>query len=234
MRWEHLLFAHWPVAREILQPLLPAGLEIDTYAGEAWIAVVPFRMNGIRWNFLPPIPGTTAFDELNVRTYVRHRNRPGVWFFTLDATSRLSVRAARALYHLPYQDARMKVEVTGNSVDYRSSRTHKGSPAAELEVRYGPTGPPRLSAPGTLEHWLTERYGLYAADRRRRLFWGGIDHEPWLLQSADAAFTINSMTSGLGISLPRCRPLLHYAAGVDVRAARIRPIPIGDSAKSAT
>src|SRR5262245_10075958 len=107
MRWHDLLFAHWPVDPAVLRPLIPASLQIDTYDGQAWIGVVPFRMTGVRPRFVPPLPGLSAFAEINVRTYVTIEQKPGVWFFSLDAANRLAVWAARLSYHLPYCFARI-------------------------------------------------------------------------------------------------------------------------------
>ena len=97
MRWVDLLFMHWPVPADALRPLIPPGLELDTYEGRAWLGVVPFGMEDVAPRFLPAPPGPGAFPELNVRTYVRRRGRGGVWFLSLDAGSRLAVegRAGR-------------------------------------------------------------------------------------------------------------------------------------------
>jgi hypothetical protein len=132
MTWHDLLFAHWPVAPDALRALLPRTdppLELDVRDGFAWLGVVPFRMSGARFRWLPPVPGTAAFPELNVRTYVTAGGRPGVWFFSLDAASPLAVRAARATFHLPYFDAGMACEADGDGVYYRSRRTHAGGGA---------------------------------------------------------------------------------------------------------
>ena len=108
MRWHDLLFAHWPIPAERLRALVPPQLELDTFAGSAWLGIVPFRMSRVRLRGLPPLPGAAAFPELNVRTYVRHRGeRPGVWFFSLDADQPLAVEGARRLFHLNYQWAEM-------------------------------------------------------------------------------------------------------------------------------
>ena len=111
MRWLDLLFAHWPVPLDVLRPLIPAGLELDTFDGQAWLGVVPFRMEDVGPRFLPAPPGPGAFPELNVRTYVTRRGRGGVWFLSLDAASRLAVEGARAAFHLPYVHARMSSSV---------------------------------------------------------------------------------------------------------------------------
>jgi uncharacterized protein YqjF (DUF2071 family) len=221
--WHDLLFAHWRVDREAIAPLLPSELTLDTYEGDAWVGVVPFRMSGIRLRGLPPIPGTSAFPELNVRTYVTHGNRPGVWFFSLDATNPLAVAVARTWFHLPYYRARMRCDAKGEGIDYESRRTHRGAPAGEFRARYGPTGPAYSSVRGTLEHWLTERYCLYA-QASRGLVRGEIHHLPWPLQPAWAEIEANSMAAAAGITLPNAAPLLHFARRIDVPCWA--PVPV--------
>jgi uncharacterized protein YqjF (DUF2071 family) len=225
MRWHDLLFMHWSVPVEALRPLIPPALDLDTFDGRAYIAVVPFRMSGIRARFLPPIPGTSAFPELNVRTYVTLDNKPGVWFFSLDAASRLAVRGARWQFHLPYFDATMRCTrcADGEWIDYHSTRTHRASPPAQFSARYRPTGPVYRAAPGTLDHFLTERYCLYSADRAGRIFRGDIAHAPWPLQPAEANVEHNRMLDPIGLKPPDEPALLHYAHELDVIAWRIMP-----------
>lgn len=232
MSWQDLLFAHWPVPADELCEHLPPGLELDLFEGEAWLGLVPFRMTGVRPRLLPGIPGTAAFPELNLRTYVtapeNGAQRPGVWFFSLDATSKLAVRAARATYHVPYFDARMTCEPSGESgVRYTHRRTHRGAPPAAFEADYAPLGDPELAQPGSLEHWLLERYCLYGVDRRRRPYRAHIHHIAWPMQRAEAEIRTNAMTEQIGVTLPDCEPLLHFARRVDVVAwtPRRHPIP---------
>lgn len=136
MRWDDLLFMHWPVHAELLRPLISAGLELDTFEGDAWIGIVPFGMSRVRARLLPPIPWTTEFLELNVRTYVTCRGQPGVWFFSLDAASRLAVRVARRKFHLPYFDARMSIRSENGKIRYESTPTHRGAPPAAFSATY--------------------------------------------------------------------------------------------------
>ena len=222
MTWEDLLFAHWPVPGDSLRRLIPEGLELDTFDGSAWIGIVPFRMTGVRLCWLPRIPGTAAFPELNVRTYVTAGGKPGVWFFSLDAASRIAVRAARRRFHLPYFDAEMETGTDGKVIAYRSRRIHRGAPVAKFDARYGPVGPVHFSVPGTLEHFLTARYCLYAGDvpgsGQRQLWRGEIHHPPWPLQAAEANFAINTMTAQIGLQLPATKPVLHFARRLDVVA----------------
>ena len=216
--WSDLLFAHWTADPETLRPHLPAGLELDLFEGEAWVGVVPFRMEDVRLRGLPPVPGTATFPELNVRTYVRHGDRPGVWFFSLDASNLLAVRVARAWFRLPYFDARMSIEPEGDGVRYRSRRTHRGAAPAGFDASYRPTGPEKPTAPGTLEHFLTERYCLYADGGRRGLRRGEIHHRAWPLQPAEAEIRTETQARAAGIALHDRAPLLHFARRIEVAA----------------
>jgi len=219
-RWEALLFAHWPLPASALAPLLPADLELDTFEGQAWLGVVPFRMRDVRPRWSPSVPGISAFPELNVRTYVRAGGRAGVWFLSLDADNALAVAMARGLFHLPYFRARMSCRETAGQdegeLSYSSERRHRGAPDAIFEGSYRPTGPVFEASPGTLEHWLTERYCLFTTDRRGRLWRGDIHHQPWPLQIAEARIDRNSMASAHGLTLPECEPQLLFAEELDV------------------
>jgi uncharacterized protein YqjF (DUF2071 family) len=213
--WHDLLFAHWPVEPAVLRPLLPPQLQIDMFDGRAWLAVVPFRMTGVRLRDTPSLPWLSAFPELNVRTYVTCGGKPGVWFFSLDAANSLAVAIARAWFHLPYFRARMSCEERGGWIQYASERTHRRAPAASLECRYRPVGDVFSLQAGTLEHFLTERYCLYATNARGPIIRAEIHHPPWPLQPAEAEFTRNSITQSMGIALAS-PPLLHFARRQDV------------------
>lgn len=215
-RWHELLFAHWPVPAGVLRALVPPSLELDTREGQAWLGVIPFRMSGVRLRGTPAMPRLSAFPELNVRTYVVRDGKPGVWFFSLDAGNAAAVAVARAWFHLPYFRARMRSSGNGEWIEYRSARTHPGAPAAELALRYRPLGEERETEPGSLAHWLTERYCLYAAGGRGRMLRGEIHHAPWRLRSADAEFERNTMAAALGMALPETPPILYFAQRQDV------------------
>lgn len=210
--WSELLFAHWPLAPETLRSFLPPQLALDTWEGDAWIGVVPFRMTNVRPRFTPPVPWLSAFPELNVRTYVTAGGKPGVWFFSLDAANPVAVAVARTLFALPYFRARMACRRAGEeTVQYRCARTHRDAPAAELEASYRPVGPTFMPAAGTLEQWLTERYCLYAVNRRGMLSRGEIHHRRWRLRPGEAELRVNTMALAAGVTLPEMEPLLHVA-----------------------
>lgn len=216
--WHDLLFAHWRVNTAALRKHIPRELEIDTYQGQAWLGVVPFRMSGVRLRGTPSLPWLSAFPELNVRTYVTDGGKPGVWFFSLDAGNRIAVAIARAWFHLPYFRARMSCRGQNGWVEYRSSRSHRGAPCGVLSGRYRPVGDTFTARPGTLEYFLTERYCLYTTDVRGRVLRGEIHHPPWPLQPAEAELLSNTMPEADGINLPLDKPLLHFAKLQDMIA----------------
>lgn len=214
--WHDLLFAHWPVPVAALRPLVPAPLPLDTWEGRAWLGVVPFRMTGVRLRAAPPVPRLSAFLEVNVRTYVTLDGKPGVYFFSLDAENPLAVRAARQLFSLPYFDAEMGLERDGEAIAYRSRRTHRGAPPAELAATYRPVGEPYRAAPGSLDAWLTERYCLYSSGPSGRIRRLEVHHAPWPLQPAAAEISSNTLAAAAGLELPATPPLLHFARRLDV------------------
>lgn len=221
-RWSNLLFAHWPIPAKDMARLLPAGLEIDTFDGYAWVGVVPFRMDKVRTRAVGDkcitVPGTAAFCELNLRTYVRSAatGLPGVYFFSLDAASPLAVIGARALFHLPYFFARMhqRIEPDG-TIEYSSHRLMTPR-SLRFEARYRGLG--KVAAPsrdGTLEHFLTARFCLLT-QHAGRVMAGHIHHLPWPLEAAEAEININELPAAHGIALPDRPPVLHFSRELNV------------------
>jgi len=195
-----------------MRRLVPDQLTLDTFDGQCWVGVVPFRMSGIRGRGFPALPGLSRFPELNVRTYVTHGGKSGVYFFSLDAANLPAVCAARTFYHLPYFHATMSSEERADTIHY-SSRRHVG--AAEFRGSYRPIAPVQLREKESIEHWLTERYCLYTV-HDDTVYRGEIHHQPWPLQSAEANVEINTMAAASDIALPGTAPLLHFARRLEV------------------
>jgi uncharacterized protein YqjF (DUF2071 family) len=218
-QWHDLLFAHWAMEPENVRPLLPQPLRpfLDTFEGKAWVGVVPFWMSHVKFRGLPALAGLSTFPEMNVRTYVTVDGKPGVYFFSLDAENLPAVYAARIGFSLAYFYARMSVSVSdGDRVQYSSRRLHKPVPA-EFAGSYAPLGDEIFNAsPGSIEHYLVERYCLYTADERGGIYRGDIHHLPWPLRRAQAKFEINNVAQSHGIKLPNTEPLLHFAKELDV------------------
>ena len=214
--WRNLLFLHWRVPAPALQSLVPSGLTIDTFQGEAYVGLVPFTMRDIHPTGLPTWPPLSNFHEVNVRTYVhRGGNDPGVWFFSLDAANLAGVSIARALFKLPYYFARMRMETTDTATTYVSERLGTQRARAHCALTYTPLGNPAPAIPGTLDHFLLERYILYS-NNQSRLLRGQVHHLPYLVSSAAISSLDETLIAAAGITVPMCAPIVHYSAGVDV------------------
>jgi len=214
--WHDILFMHWSVPLADLRRVVPPQLPLDVYDGSAWIGIVPFRMSGVRPRLVPPMPLISAFPELNVRTYVTIDDKPGVYFFSLDAANPLAVVAARRL-DLLYQYARMSCEWRDGWVEYDSERLGNAAVPARLSMRYQPAGDVFIAKPGSLEDFLTRRYCLYAVGRHDEVSRLEIDHVPWPLQPARAEIRLNTMVKPLGLQL-HGDPLLHFARRMEMNA----------------
>ncbi len=214
--WHDLLFAHWRIDPSLLRTRVPEPFEIDLHDDVAWIGVVPFSMTNVAPRALPALPWLSAFPELNVRTYVRVGDRPGVYFFSLDAGRWLAVQAARRWLNLPYHVATMRVRRTGSRISYSSRR--KADTDCRFEAVYQPAGPVRAPERGSAEYFLTERYCLYNLTRRGAPYRLDIHHPPWPLQPAVAAITRNTMAAPQGLTLDGSPTFLHFARRQDVVA----------------
>jgi uncharacterized protein len=216
--WYDLLFAHWEVPVESVRPLVPRSLELDTYNGCAWISVAAFLLR-MRPRGLPAMGRIWSFPELNFRTYVVHGGKPGIYFFSLDAASLTAVMGARMAYHLPYFHARMAIERDGRVIRYRSARIRT---QAAFSASYQATSGVFHAAPGTLSHWLDERYCLFAVDERR-VYAGEIHHAPWPLQNAQVEIAENTLPDSQGMRISSKPDLVQFAAAQEVLIWPLRP-----------
>lgn len=237
-RWSNLLFAHWSVDPDLLEPLLPDRLTVDTFDGRAWIGMVPFHMSGVRPRGFPAVPGVSAFHETNIRTYVHLEGRdPGVWFFSLDAANSLAVRVARWRWHLPYFRSRMTLRLSqpvaeNGSIEFTGQRMWPGPMLPEYSVRaeigntltgdcVTPTG---SAKPGTFEHFLAERYIMYAETARGGLLQGRVHHTPYPLRSTEIVHCEQTLTTAAGIDVSGPPEHALYSDGVVVDVFPMRPI----------
>lgn len=207
-QWRDLLFLHWPVSPLFLRSLIPRGLELDLFGGQAWLGVVPFDMKGVTVRGCPAPRLLCDFPEINLRTYVVHNGKPGVWFFSLDVPHRLPVWAARTFFHLPYFKAEMSVSVTDQSVAYRHRRGALG-----FQATYRPLGP-LASEENSFERWATARYCLYCQNRKGALYRGEIHHAPWPLQKAEVAITENCFLDAFPVG--EMHPSVLFSKSLDV------------------
>jgi len=216
-RWRDLLFLHRPVPVDQLRRLVPQPLSIDSFDGQGWATLIPFAISDSRPFGAPEALGM-SFLETNLRTYVRSPDgEPGVFFFSLEASSWLAVAGARAAYALPYFPARMvcrKLDA-GTTISYRSVR-RVGGPGVELETTWQVGSLIGLAAPGSLDHFLVERYVLFA-HRRGRLLRARVRHRPYPICRAVVESVRETLFARAGLpALPTPPPLAHFSPGVDV------------------
>jgi uncharacterized protein len=221
--WHHLLFLHWEVPPAELHTLIPPRLTLDTFEGKAYVGLVPFTLTGVRAMLTPPLPWISSFHEVNVRTYVHCEGRdPGVWFFSLDASSTIAVAAARAMYKLAYFDAEIEFSATGEplpEIAFRSHRTDpRGVSPANAHLRYRPVeGPAQPAQLGSLEHFLVERYILYAEDEQRQLYRARVHHQPYPVQRAELLEFDETLIWAAGVRRHEQPAARHYAREVNVK-----------------
>ena len=222
MSWVDLLFAHWAFHPNDLRSLLPPHLPLDTYDGQAWISLVPFRMESVGPRGLQALParlgGPRSFPEFNVRTYVRHGGKAGVFFFSLDATSSLAIWGARTFFHLPYFKAQIQTRERDGWIHYESTRTDPRLGPGEFRARYRGLGERLKVLPGSLEYWLTERYCLFGLTPEGQILRGDIHHQPWPLEAAEAEIELNTAADAHRLGLNGPPPLCHFARELPVVA----------------
>jgi uncharacterized protein len=216
--WRDLLFLSWPVPAPTLQALLPPGLPVDTFDGSGWVSLVPLRMQGLHLRWLPPVPGTATFGELNLRAYVRVRGEAGVYFFSIDAASRLGSLVAGRAFHLPYHYARVALAEEGGRFRFRSERT--GSTRANFRAEYWRSGALAPPAPGSLEAFLLERYASFQAAPRGRLYRGRLHHSDWQVGPAGVVLEHNTVCAAAGLPEPE-GAVHHFSPGTDTRVCWI-------------
>jgi len=215
-RWNDLLLAHWPVPMPAVQALLPEGVEADTFQGSAWVGMVPFWLDRIKFRGMPSLPWPRGFPDLNLRTYVRDRETgaEGIYCFSIDANNLLAVAAARVAFHLPYYWAEMRLEPRSEREFSFYSRRRFSPQPAMFSVRYRGLGPTHRLAemrPGTLEYFLTERYCLFMRNHIGQAVRANIHHVPSPLEEAEAEIERNDLAAAIGIELPDVPPVLHYS-----------------------
>ena len=211
--WDNLLFLHWPIDAGAIRHLIPQALELDTFDGVAWIGLTPFALNHLRLIALPEVPGLGSFLEVNVRTYVHYQGRPGIWFFSLDASKLIPTIAARIAFMLPYFKAEMTINERDGEFQFASRRS--GPPSAEMRTHWRTGIRLRAPDPDSLAFFLVERYCLFAGSNEN-LRTTRVYHAPWILEEAHIRSHQSTMIASLGLPEPSAGPLSHFSRSMHV------------------
>lgn len=226
-RWDRLAFVHRPYAPEMVQRLLPTGLEADTFEGAAWVGIVPFRLAVRLPAWSPVLPWLSTTLETNVRTYVRGPDgRRGIFFLSLDASRLIAAVVAGSWYRIPYRWARLRFERRGRVTRYQSMRRDPVSTDMDLRLMVGSAVLPRdLSE---LERFLMCRWRLYSPSTAG-LAVAEVDHEPWPLFRAQVLGLEEKVITSLGLpplGSDLSSLVAHYSPGVDVQFGRRRALSV--------
>jgi uncharacterized protein YqjF (DUF2071 family) len=232
-RWNDLLLAHWRAPAVQVARLLPAGLQVDTFMGAAWLGIVPFWVDQLKLRGVPSFLGLRGYPELHVRTYVRdlETGTPGVYSFSVDAGSLLAVGAERLFFNLPCNWAEMRLNQRSEREFWFYSRRRFSRRPALFKARYRGLGPTRRLAEmqgGSLEYFLTERNCLFIRNRTGQTVRANIHMVLSPLEDAEAEIECNDLAAAIGIHLQPQEPVFYYARRLAVYVWPVelmRPLP---------
>jgi uncharacterized protein len=219
--WEELTFVHWAYAPEVVQRLLPAGLDVDTFEGRAYVSLIPFRMSDASPRGLPAVPWISRFSETNVRTYVVDAaGNHAIWFFSLDANRLPIVLLARSLLGFPYVWSKMSIDIDGDRRRYETQRRRwprTPSATSVVAVEIGE----RIPEPSELDVFLTARWGTIARwpSHRGALRHHPVDHAEWELHQAALLQLDSSSVDAAGLPSPTGEPMVRWAKPIAARFA---------------
>ncbi len=205
--WNNAVFLHWQVECSELEKFVPKELEVDLYHGTPWVSLVAFTMEKIRPKNVPSFPPISNFDEINIRTYVKSKNKTGVYFLSIEGGNNLSCKVAKVISGLPYRYSRIK----RSKYQYQSNNTNF-SDRLNIEFSIGE----EIITKSLLDKWLTERYALFQ-DTEKSMNEFEIHHLEWPLQEIEF--------KNIEFNYPRFNQLInnkpdkiHYSPGVQVIA----------------
>jgi uncharacterized protein len=219
--WLDVLFLHWRVPVATLRACVPAPLEIETYDGNAWVSLVLFRLR-VRPRWLPFLPGLSDLIEVNLRTYVSFRDRPGIWFLSAHADNGLAMRLAKLFTPMPYTRAALRYRRLEDRFEFQAGPST--GPGLALALTFVPKGEDTPAVAGTLDEWLLERYRLFVRGRRSALMQAEVAHPPWVTQPVPVEMSANRFGLPSGFDLSRRPDGAHFSTGVRARFGAFREI----------
>ena len=184
--WRNLLMLNYVVPHRLLVPFVPAGTELDSFEGKAWVSLVAFQF--LRTRVLGvTVPLHVNFEEVNLRFYVRRpmgrEARRGVVFVQELVPRRAIAAVARTLYNEAYESAPMKSQVSGYPPYVRYSWCRDSSWDA---VEGQATGEGWIPADGSQEALISDIHWGYTRQRDGGTVEYRVEHPRWLVWRAES------------------------------------------------
>ena len=205
--WNNAIFLHWEVDLEELKKHVPKELEIDLFEGKPWVSVVAFTMEKIRPKHLPYFPPISNFHEINIRTYIKSKNKTGVYFLSIEGGKKLSCKVAKGISQLPYRYSAIKRSET----QFNSSNLEFND---NLDIKF--TIGKELKEKTELDKWLTERYALFQ-DTQNSINEFEIHHLEWPISTIDFQ-SLNLNYKRFNTLIDNSPQKIQYSKGVKVLA----------------
>ena len=225
--WRKLVMANYAVVPELLRPFVPHGTELDLFAGTCYVSLVGFLFTNTRLKGIT-IPFHTTFEEVNLRSYVRHRGpdgwRRGVVFVREFVPKSALTFVARTIYGEPYATVPMghawSMENGSLTVRYRWKKQRWHHIAVEAAAT------PMDAAPGSEAEFITEHCWGYTRRGPQRTLEYGLEHPRWpvcpvLRHQVDVDFgLLYGERFGVLNGQPPASVLLAEGSSIVVRGAR--------------
>jgi uncharacterized protein len=187
--WRDLVMLNYQVNPDFLHQYVPAGTELDSFAGKTYLSLVGFRFLRSKFCGKIPLPFHTDFEEVNLRFYVRRPNRSeerrGVCFVREIVPKRLIAWTARLWYRENYQQCRMAHRIEQSADGGKAEYTWQvGRQRCRLSAAAG-----KMTYPleGSLEQFITEHYWGYSKQKGGGSLEYRVTHVPWRVAEATNA-----------------------------------------------
>ena len=193
--WRDLLMLNYEIDPALLQPFVPPGTELDSFEGKTYVSLVGLRFARTKLFGVISVPFHSDFDEVNLRIYVRRRERSeirrGVMFIREIVSLPAVTFLARMAYAENYRTMPLRHSITLD--DSRGSIEYSWDLKRQKFRLHGQTeGSPSLAADGSLEQFISEHYWGYSRHRDGGSLEYHVAHKPWRIWRApNAAFEGN-------------------------------------------
>lgn len=184
-RWEHLVLLNYACPAGLLQPLVPAGTELDSWDGGTLVSLVGFLFADTRLLGVP-VPWHRTFEEVNLRFYVRRPapdGRRAVVFIRELVPRRAIAAVARRVYNEPYLAVPMRhrSSLTADGGEVAYDWTYRG---ADYGLGARVDGPAHTPMPGSEAEFITEHYWGYTRQRDGSTLEYQVEHPAWTVWNA--------------------------------------------------